>query len=138
MRFVFLALALAAAAPAFASQELAQKNACLACHGIDRKLVGPAFQDVAKNYAGQPDAAVAAEFNRVLLDYLRTGTEPDKYEAASAVAIRGGREDLPLLEQLLSDPMPDARIGAAHAILRITQATGSRTQILPATTAPAE
>lgn len=59
MRFVFLALALAAAAPAFASQELAQKNACLACHGIDRKLVGPAFQDVAKKYAGQPDAAAA-------------------------------------------------------------------------------
>lgn len=59
MRFVVLALALAAAAPAFASQEMAQKNACLACHGIDRKLVGPAFQDVAKKYAGQPDAAAA-------------------------------------------------------------------------------
>ncbi len=85
-----------------------------------------------------PDAAVAAEFNRVLLEYLRTGTEPDKYEAASAVAIRGGREDLPRLEQLLSDPMPDARIGAAHAILRITQATGSRAQTLPASTAPTE
>lgn len=59
MRFAVLALALAAAAPAFASQELAQKNACLACHGIDRKLVGPAFQEVAKKYAGQPDAAAA-------------------------------------------------------------------------------
>ena len=59
MRFVVLALALAAAAPAFASKEMAQKNACLACHGIDKKLVGPAFQDVAKKYADQPDAAAA-------------------------------------------------------------------------------
>lgn len=57
MRFLVLALALAAATPAFASKDLAQKNACLACHGIDRKLVGPAFQDVAKKYSGQQDAA---------------------------------------------------------------------------------
>lgn len=57
MRLFVLALALAAATPAFASKELAQKNACLACHGIDKKLVGPAFQDVAKKYAGQQDAA---------------------------------------------------------------------------------
>ena len=50
------AAALLIAAPAWASQELAQKNACMACHGIDKKLVGPAFQDVAKRYAGQNDA----------------------------------------------------------------------------------
>ena len=44
----FTALALAAtAAPALASEELAKKNACTACHGIDRKLVGPAYKDVA-------------------------------------------------------------------------------------------
>jgi cytochrome c len=50
------AVALAAASPAFASMELAQKNACLACHGIDKKIVGPAYHDVAKKYAGQKDA----------------------------------------------------------------------------------
>lgn len=44
------------AAPAFASKELAQKNACLACHAPDKKLVGPSYQDVAKKYAGQKDA----------------------------------------------------------------------------------
>lgn len=43
-------------APAFASKELAQKNNCLACHAADKKLVGPAYQDVAKKYAGQKDA----------------------------------------------------------------------------------
>jgi cytochrome c len=42
--------------PALASKELAQKNACLACHGIDKKIVGPAFLDIAKKYAGQKDA----------------------------------------------------------------------------------
>lgn len=56
-----IAFALAAAAmvslPAFASKELAQKNACLGCHAPDRKLVGPAFQEVAKKYHGQKDAA---------------------------------------------------------------------------------
>lgn len=43
-------------APAFASKELAQKNACLACHGIDKKIVGPSYLDIAKKYAGQKDA----------------------------------------------------------------------------------
>ncbi len=56
---LILAAALAAAAPAFASKELAQKNACLACHAPDKKLVGPAYQEVAKKYAGQKDAEAA-------------------------------------------------------------------------------
>jgi cytochrome c len=42
--------------PAFASKELAQKYACLACHASERKLVGPSYQDVAKKYSGQKDA----------------------------------------------------------------------------------
>jgi cytochrome c len=42
--------------PAFANKELAQKYACLACHAPDRKLVGPAYQEIAKRYAGQKDA----------------------------------------------------------------------------------
>lgn len=36
--------------------ELAQKNACMACHGIDKKIVGPAYKDVAKKYKGNADA----------------------------------------------------------------------------------
>ncbi|WP_203422217.1 c-type cytochrome [Acidovorax sp. ST3] len=39
-----------------ASMELAQKNACMTCHAVDKKLVGPAYADVAKKYAGQKDA----------------------------------------------------------------------------------
>ena len=35
---------------------LAKKSGCLACHTVDKKVVGPAWIDVAKRYAGQKDA----------------------------------------------------------------------------------
>lgn len=35
---------------------LAQKNACMSCHGVDKKIVGPAYKDVAKKYAGDKGA----------------------------------------------------------------------------------
>lgn len=38
------------------AQALAQKNACMACHGVDKKIVGPAFKEVAKKYAGDKTA----------------------------------------------------------------------------------
>lgn len=41
---------------ASADQALAQKNACMSCHGVDKKIVGPAFKDVAKKYAGDKTA----------------------------------------------------------------------------------
>lgn len=56
MKVLVLAAAVLAATPVFASKELATKNACLACHATDKKLVGPAYQDVSKKYAGQKDA----------------------------------------------------------------------------------
>jgi cytochrome c len=56
MKIVVLAAAALAALPAFASTDLAQKNGCLACHSPDKKIVGPAFRDVAKKYSGQKDA----------------------------------------------------------------------------------
>src|SRR5436305_12282866 len=47
-----------AAAPAFAAgpADLAQQKNCMACHAIDKKLVGPAYKEVAAKYAGQKDA----------------------------------------------------------------------------------
>ena len=47
----------AAAMPAQADMALAQKHACTACHAVDKKLVGPSYQDVAKKYAGNKNAA---------------------------------------------------------------------------------
>ena len=52
-------LVLAAPLSAQANLDLAKKNACMACHGVDKKLVGPAYLDVAKKYADQKDAADA-------------------------------------------------------------------------------
>ncbi|HYC38765.1 MAG TPA: c-type cytochrome [Usitatibacter sp.] len=56
-------LALAAAAtPALANEALAKKHACTACHAIDKKLVGPAYKDVAAKYKGDAKAeAMLAE-----------------------------------------------------------------------------
>nr|WP_082541592.1 MULTISPECIES: c-type cytochrome [unclassified Rhizobacter] len=53
---LIVALSALAAAPAFANPELAQKKNCMACHAVDKKLVGPAYKDVAAKYAGQKDA----------------------------------------------------------------------------------
>ena len=52
-----LAAALAAT-PALAADELAlaQKNACTACHAVDKKLVGPAYKDVAAKYRADKGA----------------------------------------------------------------------------------
>jgi len=38
------------------SLSLARKSGCLACHAIDKKIVGPAWKDVAKRYKGDSDA----------------------------------------------------------------------------------
>lgn len=35
---------------------LAKKNGCAACHSIDKKIVGPAWMDVAKKYKGDAGA----------------------------------------------------------------------------------
>ncbi len=56
---VIVASAAAATAPAFANEALAKSKNCLACHQIDKKLVGPAYQDVAKKYKGRKDAIAA-------------------------------------------------------------------------------
>jgi len=39
--------------PALADEALAKKKNCLACHAINKKVVGPAYKDVAAKYAGQ-------------------------------------------------------------------------------------
>lgn len=35
---------------------LAKANNCLGCHAVDKKLVGPAYQDVAKKYRDDKEA----------------------------------------------------------------------------------
>jgi cytochrome c len=59
MKFRLLALTVAAVAvagPAFASADLAKAKNCMACHAVDKKLVGPSYKDVAAKYAKDKDA----------------------------------------------------------------------------------
>ncbi len=53
---LLVALAAAGSAPAFAQADLAQKKNCMACHAVDKKVLGPAYKDVAAKYTGQKDA----------------------------------------------------------------------------------
>ena len=53
---ISLAGLLGAACPAAASEELAKKHACFACHTVDKKMVGPAYKDVAAKYRADKDA----------------------------------------------------------------------------------
>ena len=52
-----LAAGVVLAGPAFADLALATSKNCMACHAVDKKLVGPSYKDVAAKYAGQKDAA---------------------------------------------------------------------------------
>lgn len=46
----------AVTSPAFADEALAKSKNCMACHATDKKVVGPAYKDVAKKYAGDAKA----------------------------------------------------------------------------------
>ena len=39
-----------------AGQALAQRSACMTCHAVDKKLVGPAYKEVAAKYKGDKTA----------------------------------------------------------------------------------
>ena len=60
MKFAPIILSVAAGAvfalPAQASEELAKKYMCLTCHQVDKKLVGPAFKEIAAKYASDKAA----------------------------------------------------------------------------------
>ena len=53
-----LALLAAAATPALADQNLATTKNCMACHTMDKKLVGPSFVEIARRHAGKTDYLV--------------------------------------------------------------------------------
>jgi len=39
-----------------ANEALAKKSGCLACHGVDKKVLGPALKDIAAKYKGDKSA----------------------------------------------------------------------------------
>jgi cytochrome c len=58
-----------ACAPALAQEALAQQSGCLACHAVDKKIVGPAYKDVASKYRGDKDA------EKKLVDKVMKGSQ---------------------------------------------------------------
>ena len=52
-----VALVAAGAAHAQSADELLKKHGCTACHAVDKKVVGPAYNDVAAKYKGDAKAA---------------------------------------------------------------------------------
>ena len=60
---ILAAFAALASASAFAADELAlaQKSGCMACHAVDKKVVGPAYKDVAAKYKADKGAAAKLE-----------------------------------------------------------------------------
>ena len=72
-KLIFLIAALAGSASgAFATESAglaaAKKNACVACHGITNKVVGPGFTQIAAKYKDSADAEAA------LLGKLKSGS----------------------------------------------------------------
>jgi cytochrome c len=53
---LFTLVGLLGAPLASASPELARSKNCMACHAVDKKLVGPSYKDVAAKYANDKDA----------------------------------------------------------------------------------
>ncbi|RTL47545.1 MAG: c-type cytochrome [Rhodocyclaceae bacterium] len=90
---VLLTVTTAFTSIAHASLPLAQKGGCMACHGVDKKIVGPAYKDVADKYKGQKDAVAK------LMEKVRKGgsgawgtmampaTGPDKLNDADLKAV---------------------------------------------------
>ena len=40
-----------------AAEALAQKSGCIACHNVDKKIIGPAYKEVSAKYSADKDAA---------------------------------------------------------------------------------
>jgi cytochrome c len=69
MKRVVLVLGVLSAFPVAASDELAKKHACFACHTVDKKMVGPSYRDVAAKYRN--DKAAPAK----LADKVKNGSQ---------------------------------------------------------------
>jgi cytochrome c len=69
-RLAVVACLLALAGNAFAADPmaLAKKSGCLVCHDVDKKVVGPAYKDVAAKYRGDKNAEAK------LIDEVKKGS----------------------------------------------------------------
>ena len=50
-------LAFSLAGAAHANEKLAQASGCMVCHGVDKKIIGPSYKDIAAKYRNDKGAA---------------------------------------------------------------------------------
>lgn len=73
-----------------------------------------------------PNVAIAGGLKEALVSYATSEHAPEKYELTLALADFGTAEDAVLLENLLSDPAADVRIGASYALQRLQRRQSPR------------
>ena len=56
---------------------IARKNACMGCHAVDRKLVGPSFQQIAEKYKGDAQAPAKLDAQGEGRRHRRVGRDSD-------------------------------------------------------------
>jgi len=64
MKYLIAMMLVAAAAPALSSADLARSKNCLACHAVERKLVGPSFRDIAARYTTKDTAQLVTSIQK--------------------------------------------------------------------------
>ncbi|MGB5108790.1 MAG: c-type cytochrome [Formosimonas sp.] len=52
---------------ASANPQIAKANQCFACHSLDKKIIGPSYQDIAKRYKNEPGAPIK------IAEHIRNG-----------------------------------------------------------------
>ena len=89
-----LLVGIVVASTATASEAIVKKARCVACHAVDKKLVGPAYKDVAARYRGDAGA-------------------PARLAAKVRAGGSGNWGDIPMLPHP-SDKISDADLAAAN------------------------
>jgi cytochrome c len=64
MKYLIAVMLAVSVGAAHASADLAKSKNCLACHAVDKKLVGPSFKDVAARYTQKDVAQLAASIRK--------------------------------------------------------------------------
>jgi cytochrome c len=64
MKYLIALMLTAVSVPSLASVDLAKSKNCLACHAVDRKLVGPSFKDIANRYTAKDTAQLVTSIQK--------------------------------------------------------------------------
>jgi cytochrome c len=64
MKYLIALMLAAVSVPVLASVDLARSKNCMACHAVDRKLVGPSFKDIAARYSDKDSAQLVTSIQK--------------------------------------------------------------------------